>query len=303
MAHAVKTGRPAKSRHPVAGEHLRQALKVLGKTWRKNVHDPDHVRNWEAWSAQALPRSPTTIDADMRLGVPEERLVAYAQCLGISPRTLLSPGTDIRAALGMSRPARFAGAAAPGLGFAPPFTDDYLAYNAAPALKKLFELVGGVYRAHYLLSITEEVHHCAFWFAGTENHRLLGHGFFVRYGLDTFFRSTTFRWHNNLHTLYLCDNNKELGHFLLVDPSRHNLIASRRPFRLFGQGVTDSGLADNAPVLFTFGMERLDIPGGLSPGTAWDRACDAVRERPSVRPGEADYETARAAVSAQPFTP
>lgn len=302
MVYAVKTGRPAKPRNPLAGEHLRQALKVLGKTWRKNVHDPDHVRNWDAWTAQGLPRSPTTIDADMRLGVPEERLAAYAQCLGISPRTLLSPGTDIRAALGLARPTRSPASAVPGLGFGPPFADEYLAYNAAPALKKLFELVSGVYRGRYLLSITEEVHTCAFWFSAVEGHRLLGHGFFVRFGLDNFFRANAFRWHNNLHLHYLCDNQKELGHLLLVDPTRHNLIARRRPFWLAGRGVTDSGLADNAPVLVSFRLDKVEAADDASAGLLWDRQCDAVRRRPAILPGDADHEAARAAVAACPFT-
>lgn len=298
MSTVLKTGRPTKPRNPVAGEHLRQALKALGKTWRKNVNDPEHVCNWEAWAANGLPRSPATIDADMRQGVPEERLCAYAQCLGISPGTLAAPDADIRAALGLAASARNAGAALSGLGFGPRFTGDFLAYNAQPALKKLFDLIGGVYRVHYVLSITPDVHACAFWFAAVEPHRILGHGFFVRFGLDNFFRATTFRWHNNLHTLYLCDNQKELGHLLFVDPLRHNLVARRSPFWLAGHGVTDSGLADNAPVAFSFRMERLEAPAGLSPGALWDRECEAVRRRPAIGPDAPDHAALRAAVTA-----
>ena len=298
MGIAPKTGRPTKPRNAVAGENLRQALKTLGKTWRKNVNDPDHVFNWDAWSACGLPRSPTTIDADMRLGVPEERLGAYAQCLAISPRTLVSPGTDIRAALGLARPARHPATAAPGLGLGPTFTEDYLGYNAPAAMRRLFDLVAGVYRVRYVLSITEDVHACAFWFAAAENHRLLGHGFFVRFGLDNFFRASTFRWHNNLHTLYLCDNQKELGHLLFVDPLRHNLVARRSPFWLSGHGVTDSGLADNAPVAMMFRMERLEPPPGLSPGDLWDRECEAVRRRPCIAADEPEHAALWAAVTA-----
>jgi len=89
---------------------------------------------------------------------------------------------------------------------------------------------------------------------------------------------------------------KELGHFLLVDPLRHNLVARRDPFWLKGQGVTDSGLADNMPVSFAFRMQKLLTPdeGGLE--GLWDRECADLRRRPSILPGDAEYASERAEV-------
>lgn len=298
MGNLPRSGRPAKPRSPVAGEHLRHALRILGKSWRKNTKDPEHVLNWKTWTALGLPRSATTIDADIRLGVPEERLAAYAQCLGLSPRALASPETDVRAELGTTWPAQAVTTPSLDLGFGPAFQDEYLACNSPKYLQKLFDLVGGVYRVHYALPIADIINRCSFWFYAAEEHHILARGLFVRFGLENFFKANTFRWHNNLHTMYFCDNKKELGHFLLVDPLRHNLVARRTPFWLKGQGVTDSGLGDNAPVPFTFRMEKLPTPSHLTPGAFWDQECEALRQRPAIHPDEADYDTLRAEVLA-----
>jgi hypothetical protein len=302
MGNAARSGRPTKRRHPIAGEHLRQALRILGKAWRKNTGDPDHVLNWNAWLTLGLPRSATTIDGDIRLGIPEERLAAYAQCLGLSPRMLESPDTDIQAVLGASRQAQAAAPPLPGLGFESSFECDYRNYNSPQYIQALFDLVSGVYQVHYILPLAEAVHRCAFWCYAAERHGILGRGLFVMFGLDNFFRSRTFRWHNNLHSTYLCDNKKELGHFLLVDPLRHNLLARRDPFWLHGQGLTDSGLVDNAPVPFTFRMVKIPMPADDSPGALWDRECEALRRKPSIAPDDAAYAALRQAILApEPF--
>jgi len=289
MGNVITTGRPAKARNRAAGEHLRLALRILGKTWRKNTKDPDHVLNWKAWIALGLPRSATTIDADIRLGVPLERLAAYAQCLGLPQRHFGSPQTDIRALLALSGQTRAAWDHAPTPDFGAVFQDEYRAYNAPHYIDRLFALIGGVYRVHYGLSHSNHIHNCAFWLHTQEEHRILGRGFFVIFGLENRFTSITYRWHNNLHTHYLCDNHKEFGHIILPDPLRHNLIARRAPFWLSGNGVTDSGLADNAPTTVALRMEKRPAAEQAACEALWERECAAVRKRPSTSRDEADF--------------
>ena len=89
------SGRQAISRNRMAGDHLRSALKMLGKKWRWDIRDTNHVLNWDNWIANGLPRRPTTIDKDLCEGIPENRIVDYAHCLGILPEVLLSPQTDM----------------------------------------------------------------------------------------------------------------------------------------------------------------------------------------------------------------
>jgi len=293
MVSSFRSGRPVKERHVAAGRHLRQALRILGKHWRRNANDPDHVLNWDAWIALGLPRSPTTIDADIHLGVPEERLAAYAKCLGVSPSTLLAADTDIRSLLSAPLARREPAAPATAMGLGDLFLDDYRSHNAKSGLEDLFTLLGGVYRVLYVLPIAEMVNRCAFWVRAVDDGWLAATGLFMRFGLENPFKAAVYRWHNNLHATYLCENRKELGHFLLPDPTRHNLVARRRPFWLKGQGVTDSGLADNLPVSFTFRMQRLSDPDGVSAGEAWDLECEDLRRRPMILPKDPDYETLR----------
>lgn len=288
MHSVLKTGRPSKPRSLVAGERLRQALRLLGKTWRKNTQDANHVLKWDRWALLGLPRSPTTIDADIRMGVPEERVTIYAECLGLSPKQLLSPDEDLSTALGTGRFVKTPSAPLD-LGFGAAFQNSYLAYNSREAIEELFELMGGVFRLYYALPISEAIHRCSLWFSAAEEHIILAHGLFVRFGLDNFFEANLFRWHNNLHGRYLCDNYKELGTLLLVDPLRHNLVMRRKPFWLKGQGVTDSGLADNAPIYYTLRMEKVPTPLGLTPGELWDLECEELRLRPHILPDDPDY--------------
>jgi len=303
MNRPAKSGRPAKRRNPVAGEHLRQALKLLGKNWRKNTEDPDHVLNWDLWTALGLPRSTTTIDADIRQGVPEERLVAYAQCLGLSPTLFGTPDVDIRFELGLSRQGNVDMAPPSYLDFGSSFEQEYRNYNSPHYIQDLFKLITGVYRVSYLLTISDIIYRCAFWFNAAQQHHIIGNGLFVMFGLDNFFDVHLFRWHNNLHASYLCDNKKEFGHFILIDPLRHNLVAKRNPFWLQGHGVTDSGLTDNAPIAFVFHMEKVPLPGNLPPGAFWAQECEALRCKPSVLPDAAAYAGLREKILAPDSMP
>lgn len=295
-ANAPRGGRPPTPRDKLAGERLRQALRLLGKTWRKNTHDPDHIRQWPDWEANGLPRSATTIDADIRLGVPEERLAAYEHCLGLPLGALGSPDADIhsllRAAPRPQTPAPLP--VFPGLG--PSFHESYLIHNNPEYLQTLHRLTAGVYRAHYVLHGVDAVFRCVMQISDIGDHHLTGRGFFMMFGMENVYDSSIFRWHNNLHTLFLCKNRLELGHYLSVDPLRHNLVARRDPFWLKGQGVTDRGLADNAPIAFNFRMEMLPRPEGASLDDLWEEECEDLRRNPKVEPGEPAYEDLRAQV-------
>jgi hypothetical protein len=297
MSFSSRTGRPPIERDPLAGEQLGIALKFLGKTWRKNTSDPNHVLNWDRWRSLGLPRSPNTIDMDIRLGIPNIRLAGYAQCLRLSPRMLGNPETNILTEMAALLEKRKT-ASALSVELDASFQDDFHTYNAPHYLQNLFTLMQGVYRVHYILPFFEIINRCAFWVHSSAEHVLLARGLFVRFELDNFFQARLYRWHNNLHATYLCENRKELGHFLLMDPLRHNLIARRDPFWLKGQGLTDSGLSDNLPVTFAFRMEKLPLRDAIAPGILWDQECEDLRCRPTIYPGETEYDALQADILA-----
>ncbi|WP_316896497.1 hypothetical protein [Pseudodesulfovibrio indicus] len=295
MAGTGKTGRPYLRRNTVAGRNLRTALKLLGKTWRKDVHNPSHVRNWVAWADCGLPSSPTTIDCDMREGVPEQRIAAYALCLGLTPEALCSPEANLVALLGAS--------ATPGQswpfivpGYGERYADRIQEYNRPSYIRELFALMGGVYDMEYLITGVELVHRCTLWIHAPQAHCLLMRGRFVMFGNENPLEARIFRWHNNLHTHYLCENGLELGYTMTVDPLRHNMVRGRNPFWLRGTGMTDRGLADNLPVTFVFRMQRLPLPESMSQEEFWYQRCERTRKRPFLAPGEPDYQRIRAGI-------
>lgn len=298
MQHS-RTGRPPLNRNPVAGENLRQALQLLGKTWRRDMESQDHVLNWAQWTACELPRSATTIDRDMREGVPERRIAAYARCLGLLPEVLASPQTDMIRVLGMADAPQNSPVPTRVLGYRELFPQRYLDHNRDGYVRELYALMRGVYRMHYLLDGIDLIHRCTIWIYGAEAYRLLLRGRFIMFGVENSFEADMFRWHNNLHTHYLCENGMELGYVMTVDPLRHNLVRRREPFWLKGCGLTDRGLADNQPITFTLRKELLPLPPGLAHAELWERECEAVRKRPFIAPGEQDYEETRARVLAQ----
>lgn len=290
MKKSNSSGRPPAKRNLDAGRQLGIALKVLGKTWRRDTENPNHVLNWDHWITCELPRSATTIDKDIRQGVPVTRLSAYAHCLGITPGALASADTDMHEILG------------PGLAPDPDqtpslvmnctdrFPELYLENNSETYIRKLFTLINGVYRMHYLLYGVDIIHRCSIWIHQAEAYRILAKGIFIMFGVENMARGNIFRWHNNLHMHYLCQNGMELGYVMTVDPLRHNLVQRRAPFWLKGHGLTDRGLAGNTPVTFVFKKEKLSPQKGIDLEKLWKMKCDHLRKRPFIAPGELEYE-------------
>ena len=292
------TGRPSLRRAAAAGQNLGLALKLLGKTWRRDVDSPNHVHSWERWAACGLPRSATTIDRDIRKGIPASRLAAYARCLGLTPEALGSPDTDIIKVLEVPAPASAEGIPSRVLAYRDKIPERYLEHNRETYIQELFALMQGVYRVFYVLEGVETVHRSAVWIHAADAHRLLVRGLFSMFGNENIFDAEMFRWHNNLHMHFLCENGLELGYILFVDPLRHHLVQRRDPFWLKGRGLTDRGLADNQPVTFAMRFEKLPLSGDLSLEDIYRRECDDLRDRPFVAPGEPDYDALRTEILA-----
>ncbi|ADU63820.1 MAG: hypothetical protein KKD85_01220 [Proteobacteria bacterium] len=289
MKAKIPSGRPSLNRNRVAGEHLRIALKMLGKKWRRDVEDTRHVLNWESWIACGLPRSPTTIDTDIREGIPENRIADYAHCLGIMPELFISPQTDMVKVLADSLSTDDGRTPSMVLGYKEAFPKRYVEHNRQSYMQELFALMNGVYRMHYVLQGVELIHRCTVWVYDVEAYRLLLRGRFSMFGAENEFNGNMFRWHNNLHVHYLCQNEMELGYTMTVDPLRHNLVKRRSPFWLKGQGLTDRGLADNIPIIFTYRMEMLPLPDGMTHEGLWRQECKAVLEQPFFPPGSPEH--------------
>lgn len=289
----MRNGRPLKARHAVAGQNLRQALMLLGKHWRKNTEDPDHVLKWDSWVVNGLPRSANTIDADVRLGIPEDRLDAYARCLGLAPSALASPATDIPRALSSASGEPDIDSLPVNFGYGEAFQKKYMGFNTAEYVSALFDLMGGVYTVYYVAPIFDVILKCCFFLYAADNAILRGRGLFHIYGLDNMTTVNIFRWHNNLHGLFHCHSMMEFGHYLVADPLRHHLVSRRDPFWLKGQGVSDNGQADNAPLTFTFLMEKLPQPEGLSGDAFYERQCNVLRGHPVIMPDDPQYRAVR----------
>lgn len=286
MKKALSPGRPVLSRNVEAGNHLKTALKLLGKTWRLDTGSPNHVLRWGRWLDCGLPRSATTIDRDMRDGVPTKRMGAYARCLGLSPEALAAPDTDMVKAL--SAPAML-------LGHWQGFSEQYLEQNRERYISRLFDVMQGVYRMHFIIPEVEGIQCGSLWIHTAESHHIKVAGRFLMFGIETAFSAYLFRWHNNLHIHYLCDDSTEWGYVMFVDPLRHHLLRSRTPFRLSGKGLTDTGLAGNIPIAFSLCMEKR--PQAQTPPDAlFRREENALRKNPSIVPGDPDYETLRAKI-------
>jgi len=298
MHQSSKNGRPLNRRHERAGKNLRLALKILGKTWRKNTQDTSHVLQWDDWSSYGLPRSPTTIDADIHRGIPEERLESYARCLGLTVMALTSPDSDLHALLDPRKGKTDNASSLLDLGYGPAFQEQYSKYNTREYIQNLFSLMEGVYDISYVTPTLDIILRCSFCIHHAAKNHLCGQGLFFVYGLDNRVEANIFRWHNNLHAIFHCHNMMELGHYLVIDPLRHHLVARRNPFWLKGTGVTDNGQADNAPIAFTFYMQKLERPADQTLLEFWESQCEALRQRPMILPDDADYITFRAMIEA-----
>lgn len=292
----ASAGRPTYERNEVAGRNLRTALKLLGKTWRKNLDSPNHVLNWSTWTDCGLPSSANTIDCDMRQGVPDKRIATYALCLGLTPEELCSAKADMPKLLhspsgrSQEQPVFMPSA------YVDRHSTNWLEYNRPTYIRRMFELMGGVYRMYYVIQDVDAVYRCPLWIYGAEAHRMLLRGMFIMFGKENRFEANIFRWHNNLHTHFLCENGLELGYAMTVDPLRHNIVRQRSPFWLHGTGMTDRGLVDNRPVTLVFRKEMLPCPESMTEETLWQEECEKTRRKSCIEPDEPDYDRLRAEV-------
>lgn len=293
---STSAGRPTFERNQAAGRNLRTALKLLGKTWRKDLDNPNHVLNWSTWTGCGLPSSANTIDRDMHQGVPDKRIAPYALCLGLKPADFCSEEADMACLLNSPLGRSLEQPLFLPSGSLDQFSGSWLEYNRPEYVQRMFALMGGVYRMSYVLQGVEGIHQCALWIYAAEAHRMLMRGVFVMFGRENELEANIFRWHNNLHTHYLCNNGLELGYTMTVDPLRHNLVRLRTPFWLHGTGMTDRGLMDNRPVTFLFRKEQIPCPEGMTREALWQRECDAVRAHPCITPDEPGYEQVYGAV-------
>lgn len=265
----------------------------MGKTWRRDVDNPSHVRNWPDWIDCGLPSSATTIDCDMREGVPESRISAYALCLGITPEVLCTQVSNQGKLLNGAPLSEGRQNLLWPTGQGEEFFRRNMEYNRPSYILDLFKLMGGVYRMDYLLHDVALIHRCTLWIHAVEGRRLLARGRFIMFGNENPLEAVIFRWHNNLHTHYLCENGMELGYCMTVDPLRHNLVSQRKPFWLLGTGMTDRGLVDNKPINFVFRKQRLTPEPGMGLDDLWQAECEDMRRQPFLAPGTSEYERTR----------
>lgn len=284
------TGRPVERRQKIAGKQLGIALKILGKTWRKDTKSKNHVHNWKKWTDLKLPKSATTIDKDIKDGIPDSRVTAYAHCLGVQPKILLAEQQDFYKTLfpEESTPGRNS---SDNLGFLTYFSDHYNEHNSNTYINELSALLQGVYRMHYVLQGVESIHRCAVWIQAAENNHLIGKARFVMFGIENLANVNIFCWHNNLHFHYLCENRLELGYLMTVDPLRHNIVRQRTPFWLKGQGLTDRGSSQNPPITLSFIKKKLMNPEKLPLEDLWQQECENMRSFPHIMNDSPQYAT------------
>ncbi|WP_247648332.1 hypothetical protein [Pseudodesulfovibrio sp. zrk46] len=251
------------------------------------------MRNWSEWVENGLPSSPTTIDCDMREGVPESRLSAYASCLGTTVDGLCSKRTNWAKKLKGPTISEGDDNLLWPTGLGEEFSKRNKEYNRPSYIEELFSLMGGVYRMNYLIDGVDLIHRSTLWVHKVEGNRMLTRGGFIMFGNENQYEAVIFRWHNNLHFHYLCENGMELGYCMTVDPLRHNLVRQRKPFWLLGTGMTDRGLVDNKPITFVFRMEQLVPETGMSLKELWNTESDDMRKHPFIAPGTPDYERIR----------
>lgn len=292
MTSNKQSGRPTEARQKTAGKQLGIALKILGKTWRKDTESRSHVHNWKKWNNLNLPRSATTIDKDINDGIPDSRVSAYAHCLGIAPTTLLTPQTDLYRILFPEEP-ELESSTADILDYQSRIPEHYFKHNNDSYIKDLFELIEGVYRMNYVLQGIETLHRCTIWIKKAENNQIYAKARFIMFGIENEADANIFRWHNNLHYHYLCENKLELGYLMTVDPLRHNLVRQRNPFWLKGQGLTDRGSSQNPPITLSFLKEKLQNPYHLPLEELWEEETENMRFCPHLRPIEPGYEALR----------
>ncbi|GFK94515.1 hypothetical protein NNJEOMEG_02361 [Fundidesulfovibrio magnetotacticus] len=293
-------GRPRKGRLARAGDKLRMAFMLLGKTWGSNTAAPNHLFNMKRWGQCGLPKSIKTVKEDIRAGVSFDRVSRYAALLNVTPSML----TDD--ALAPTDPAFVSAVVAAKPDQAPPtimlqnifggtVNEQFLDYNRPEYVNALFELLKGFYVV-YLAKVPFDV--------GVNKMALAIHTadpYCLRLDARFYLETEPNSLHGELHCwgafLYGNFHLTEMQSFavaMLPEPLRNPLIASRKPFHMSGKYLFGSEAFGREPLFALLHMERR----AALPGADWAGAFeDFCRENISYQflfPGDPEHDYALA---------
>lgn len=286
----MKVGRPKKDRNRVAGKNLRFALKVLGKSWRKNTQDPDHIANWDRWNLYNLPKSTVTIDTDIKEGVPLDRILPYAKCFKLSDIDFSTREIDMYDALGLSVNKQHTIDPFPWFWQYPSVRENYLLYNSKDQLERLFERLAGVYRVYYVMAGCNSIFCALFHIYEKKGAVIYGRGLFIEEGKERHVISSIFRWQKNIHGTIFCLEDMELGYCLMRNPLQTSARAKGGKLFLEAHGVTDSIQSDHTIITYEIRLQKIALPTQQPFEAFWEAECRALHQRPYIRRRDPEYD-------------
>jgi len=297
----VAAGRPKKTRVPGSGDKLRRGFEVLGRTWGKNKTAANHVFQDERWSQCGLPKSINTVQEDIRLGIPLDRLAGYAAFLDISIDMLHDAAVSSHAprfdeALFAAREVL----ASPDLPifkyYAKQFRAHFQEFNNSMYVQSLFEVLRGVYHMETVFPPAREIHQSDILVHTAERYALRAECRLPFQGGDIRYDVVIYRWGSNLHISYHSRDMRMLGRLMAEDPLRHYALAHRRPFYLDLVGVGDALSGPRTCCCMRCRVERLE-GDDTDPRRAFDKACRQTRKRPVILPTDPDHAAHMARLS------
>ncbi len=303
---AKSAGRPPKIRFPMAGEKLKRALGLLGKSCGINRKSQNHVFNWERWIESGLPKSITTIREDITAGIPEDRIRAYARCFQVSHRIIIDDeiGPEdsrfVDALLGEKR-GSLSEEGLFGHLQQSEFSNHYQRYNTRDYLQRLFELVKGVYECYWASDeAPHQILRCALIIEKVGNWELLCRAAYHYYETDNHIRPFIFRWLNNLHVVSSADDYKSLFHAMFVDPLKIPSIMNTKPFSLLGLALSEDGEIGIRPMFSRLFISRIS-DSEIDPERIYEKKADEVLKEPLVPSDKPTYETLKTKLSNPSF--
>lgn len=289
----MATGRPKCRRITGSGEKLRRALALNNLTWGGHTASRSHISHNAKWRELSLPRSYNTLLADIVDGIPENRIVHYANFFGIDPNLFLDSRINAQS---QTFEANILNSTRDNLssGFLAWIKNDEKIYNsifsqsASSYTESDLANMSGVYNCYLMHDDDDLIHKSVMLIHSFHNKLILGSAFASYGDVKLFINVVFYRVVNFICATFFIEKNPFAAYAMAPDPLSSPLTMLESVFSIKLAGITGGLISTYKPSRFSLLAIR-DEQLGIDP-EKFDEIGSNVAASPPIKPDDPDYE-------------
>ena len=289
----MTTGRPKCKRITGSGEKLRRALALNNLTWGGHTSSRSHISHNAKWKESNLPRSYNTLLSDIVDGIPENRIINYANFFGVDPNLFLDSRITANSQIFEANIVNSTSGNCSS-GFLAWMENDERIYNSLFTQsgrnysENDFITMRGIYKCYLTHDDDCFIHKSALFIHSSYNHLLLGNVFTSYDDVNLTFNVFFYRIVNFICATFYIEKNPFAAYAMGADPLSSPLTMLDSVFTIGLAGITGGLISTYKPIRFSLlaiKQEQL----GTDP-IKFNELGSNIASSSLIKPDDADYE-------------